>query len=142
MPRACQEVKAQRCQRTPYQAMRPDCGLVTLMAADRRNVEAELRADVQAQFRLVANAYKPHLASLKNGEPAGRCYSQRPASGRAAFQPWANLPLPATKLARDGERAAHGVSILPGIRGSPKTTGPKWPTPGHNLSSGVPMPGN
>jgi hypothetical protein len=123
-------VKAQRCQRTPYQAMRPDCGLVTLMAAARRNVEAELRADVQAQFRLVANAYKPHLASLKNGEPAGRCYSQRPASGRATFQPWANLPLPATKLARDGERAAHWVSILPGIPGLAQNDRSKMANPG------------
>ena len=50
-----------------------------LMAAARRALEGEFRADVQAQFRLVVNAYEPHLASLNNGKPAGRCYSQRPA---------------------------------------------------------------
>ena len=50
------------------------------MAAARRALEGEFRADVQAQFRLVVNAYEPHLASLNDNEPAGRCYSQRPAA--------------------------------------------------------------
>ena len=61
--------------------MRPDCELTTLMAAVRRALEGELKADVQAQFWLVVNASQPHLANLDDGEPAGPGYSQRPAVG-------------------------------------------------------------
>ena len=65
------------------------------MAAAGRALEGEFRADVQAQFRLVVNVYERYLASLNDGEPAGRCYSQRPAPGRAAFQRWPDLPVQA-----------------------------------------------
>jgi hypothetical protein len=74
-------VKVQRCQRTPFQVMLHDCELATLMAATGRAVEGEFRADVQAELRLVVNAHEPHLPSLDDGEPAGRCCSQRPAVG-------------------------------------------------------------
>jgi hypothetical protein len=61
-------MKVQRCQRTPFQVMLHDCELATW-------------ADVRVQFRLVVNVYEPHLPSLDDGEPAGRCCSQRPAVG-------------------------------------------------------------
>ncbi len=57
-----------------------DCELATLMAATGRALEGEFRADVQAQFPLVVNAYERHLVSLNDNEPAGRCHSQRPAN--------------------------------------------------------------
>jgi hypothetical protein len=60
--------------------MRHGCELATLMAAARRPIQAELWDDVRAHFPLVVNAYEPHLASLNDNEPAGRCYSQRPAA--------------------------------------------------------------
>ena len=44
-----------------------DCELATLMATAGRAVEGEFRADVQAQLRLVVNAYEPHLPSLDDG---------------------------------------------------------------------------
>ena len=71
---------ARRGQRTPFQVRRHDCELATLMAAARRPIQAELWDDVQVHFRLVVNAYEPHLASLNDNEPAGRCYSQRSAA--------------------------------------------------------------
>ena len=67
-------MKARRCQRMPFQVMPPDCEFTTLMGTAHGALEGELRADV----RLVVNESEPHLASLDDGEPAGRCYSQRP----------------------------------------------------------------
>jgi hypothetical protein len=84
---------ARRGQRTPSQVMRPDYEPATLMAAARGALEGEFTPDVQAQFRLVVDAYEPHLASLDDNEPAGRCYWQRPAPGRAASQPRPDLSL-------------------------------------------------
>jgi hypothetical protein len=34
----------------------------------------------------VVNAYEPHLASLNDNEPAGRCYSQRSAARSRTHQ--------------------------------------------------------
>ena len=106
------------------------------MAAAGRALEGEFRADVQAQFRLVVNAYERYLASLNDGEPAGRCYL---------------LAAPGT---RDGLRFNRGQISLyrpgtaprwrnscslgqypPGSRGLPKTTGPKMANPGTQSES-------
>ena len=71
---------ARRRQRTPFQVRRPDCELATLTAAARRPIQAEPWDDVEAHFPLVVNVCEPHLASLNDNQPAGRCYSQRPAA--------------------------------------------------------------
>ena len=61
-------MKAQRCQRTPFQLMRPTVGSSPLMAATRKSLEAELRAAVQGHVRLVGNACEANVASLDDGE--------------------------------------------------------------------------
>ena len=53
------------------------------MAAAHRALEGEFRADVQAQFRLVVNAYEPHLASLNDGEICRALLLAAPGSGAA-----------------------------------------------------------
>jgi hypothetical protein len=131
-------MRSRRCQRTPFQVMRPDCELTTLMAAARGALEGELRADVGAQFRLVVNESEPHLASLDDGEPAGRCYSQRKAPGRAAFQPWPDLPLRPGTAPRWRNSCSLG-QYPAGSRGLSQTTGPKMANPRDpNLSSACP----
>jgi hypothetical protein len=83
--------------------MRRDCELATAMAAARRPIKAELWDDVQVHFPLVVNAYERHLASLTDNEPAGRCYSQRPAA-RSQDAP---VRGDVAELARRGRRASR-----------------------------------
>ncbi len=66
-------MKAQRCQSTPFHVIPNDCELTTVVASSCGVLEGELRPDVQTRLRLVVNVYEPHLASLNDGEPAGRC---------------------------------------------------------------------
>ena len=101
------------------------------MAAAGRALEGELRADVQAQFRLVVNAYERHLASLNDGEPAGRGdLLAAPGTRTGCVSAVARFPSTGQEVPRDGEIAAHWVSIFRGAEALPKTTGPKMANPG------------
>ncbi len=73
---------ARRGQRTPFQVMRHDCELATLLAAARRPIQAELWDVVQVHFPLVVNAYEPRLASLTTMNLPGA--ATRSARRRAA----------------------------------------------------------
>ena len=69
---------------------------------------------LRPQFRLVVDAYEPHLANLNDGEPAGHCYSQRPAPARGCVSTVARSPSAGQELPRDEEISAHWVSTLQG----------------------------
>ena len=65
-------MKVQRCQRTPFQVMLHDCELASW-------------ADVRVQFRLVVNAYEPHLPSLDDGEPGSQDAPERGGVAEVPF---------------------------------------------------------
>jgi hypothetical protein len=109
------------------------------MAAAGRALEGEFGADVQAQSRLVVNAYERYLTNLNDGEPAGRCYLLvAPGPRTACVSAVARSPCTGQELPRDGEIAAHWVSIFPGAEACPKQPARKWPTPEPNPSIACP----
>ena len=128
---------ARRGQRAPLQVRRHDCELATLMAAARRPVQAELWDDVQVHCPLVVNAYEPHLASLNDNQPAGRCYSQRPAA-RSQDAP---VRGDVAEVPFVGER--HKLAPSPGTSSPLRRTdigGPHAPTKATNRSDGTVPP--